>query len=238
MKRRKTIIIVAVALVFIAVAVYLLGVYLPEAKKRAETERLIREYYENKLALYKSENDTFEDYEVDVAFLGDSLTDGYDLEKYYPQFLVSNRGIGGETSHGLLNRLQISVIDLCPKVAVILIGGNNLDTMFESYEKILIEMSQNLPDTEVILCSLTSMGGSWGHKNKIAAYNNVIIEKLAEKYGYDFVDLYYPLFDSSTGEIYAEYTSDGAHLTHEGYRVFTATLTPAIEKALERWQSK
>ena len=73
-----------------------------------DLERQIREYRENKLALYSEENSKYNAFEIDVAFLGDSLTDGYDLKKYYPQYAVSNRGIGGDTTHGLEQRLEIS----------------------------------------------------------------------------------------------------------------------------------
>jgi lysophospholipase L1-like esterase len=104
--------------------------------------------------------------------------------------------------------------------------------MFENYENILIGVKENLPETKVVLCSLTAMGGNFAEKNKIAAYNNVIIKKLAQKYDFAFVDLYTPLFDEKTGEIYAEYTSDGAHLTHEGYEVLSEAITPVIESFL------
>ena len=93
-------------------------------------------------------------------------------------------------------------------------------------------LKNNLPDTKLVLLSLTSMGDSWGHKNKIAAYNNVIIKMLSEKYDCAFVDLYTPLFDFDTGEIKEEYTTDGAHLTHAGYEVFTSTLMPVLETLL------
>lgn len=215
-------------------AVYFFKVYLPEKQKKAELEQLVKEYFAEKLKTYEKENARYDDYEVDVAFLGDSLTDGYDLAKYYPQYLTANRGIGGETSHGLEERLEVSLFDLKPKVAVILIGGNNLDTMFENYENMLVKIKSTLPDTKVILVSLTAMGGDWGHKNQIATYNNVKIKKLAAKYDFTFVDLFTPLFNEATGEIYSEYTSDGAHLTHEGYTVFTETLTPYIDEALGR----
>ena len=41
-----------------------------------------------------------------------------------------------------------------------------------------------------------------------------------------------------TGEIYPEYTTDGGHLTAEGYRVFTDTLTPFIESQLALWEAE
>jgi lysophospholipase L1-like esterase len=197
---------------------------------------LIREYYDAKLGQYRTENDSYADFEVEVAFLGDSLTDGYDLGLYYPQYTVSNRGIGGETSHGLEERIQVSLYDLKPKVAVILIGGNNLKTMLQNYEHMIADIRQNLPQTRVILCSLTAMGRDWAHKNQIAAYNNVTIEKLAVRYGCAFVDLYTPLLDVDSGELYAAYTVDGVHLTPAGYEVLTAAITPTLEEQLDLYE--
>ena len=113
-----------------------------------------------------------------------------------------------------------------------LIGGNNLNTMFENYEDILIGLKDNLPNTKVILLSLTAMGKDWGHKNEIACLNNVKIELLAEKYDYIFVDLFTPLFDINIGEVYSDYTTDGAHFTSKGYEVVTSVVKPVIDSLL------
>lgn len=238
-KRNKIIIIVSIvlAVIFIGFSVFFFGFYLPDQEKQAELQRWVQEYYANKLALYQEENERYADYEVDVAFLGDSLTDGYDLKAYYPQYLTTNRGISGETTHGLERRLEVSVYALKPKIAVMLIGGNNLDTMFENYENILIGLRDNLPQTKVVLVSLTAMGGDWGHKNQIATYNNVKIKKLAAKYNYTFVDVYTPLFDESTGEVYADFVTDGAHFTAKGYEVVTQTIAPAIDALMNDLQT-
>ena len=237
MTRRRKILIICLCVILllsIAFGVYFLGYYLPETQRIEEHQRLMREYYESKLELYTIQNGEYDDYEVDVAFLGDSLTDGCDLPLYYPDLVASNRGIGGDTTFGLENRLQTSLYDLKPKVAVMLIGGNNLDTMLDNYERILIDIRQNLPDTRVVLVSLTAMGGYHKGKNELAAYNNVTISKLAAKYGYTFVDVFTPLFDEQTGEIYSHYTTDGVHLTPAGYRVLTDAISPAIMDCLVR----
>ena len=233
--RRKIIIAALSLLLLLAIGLaYFLTVTLPEKREKEELLRAVQEYYDTKVATYEIENEKYGDYEVDVAFLGDSLTDGYDIQKYYPQYLALNRGIGGDTTFGLEKRLKVSVYDLKPKVAVMLIGANNFDTMFDNYENILKGFKENIPDTKIVLLSLTSMGGAWGKNNQKAAYNNVKIKILAEKYGYEFVDLYSPLLNLETGEIYAEYTSDGGHLTQEGYEVFTKTVTPVLNKLLDR----
>ena len=78
------------------------------------------------------------------------------------------------------------------------------------------------------------MSGEWGKKNHLAAYNNVRIKLLAEKYGYEFVDMYSALMNPETGEIYDEYTTDGGHLTSAGYEVFTRELTPVLDSLLNK----
>ena len=235
----KKAILIILALALIGSGIYLFKYYIPEQKEKAEHERLVKEYREAKLEKYREENEKYSDYEVDVAFIGDSLTDGYDLEKYYPEYLVSNRGIGGDTTFDVEGRLETSLYELKPKIVVMLIGGNNLKTMFDNYENILKGYLENLPNTKIILVSLTAMGQKWGaEKNEIAALNNVKIKIMADKYGFDYVDLFTPLYDIEIGEIYAEYTTDGAHQTSAGYEVFTKTIEPAIEKALAEWKSE
>ena len=220
------------SITLIAVLIWFFGFHLPKVEKDKNQQQLVKEYYDNKLNLYQQENDKYSDYEVDVVFLGDSLTDGYNLKLYYPDYVVSNRGIGGETTHGLEERLKVSAYDLKPKVVVMLIGGNNLNTMFENYEDILIGLKDNLPNTKVILLSLTAMGKDWKHKNEIACLNNVKIKLLAEKYDYTFVDLFTPLFDINIGEVYSDYTTDGAHFTSKGYEVVTSVVKPVIDSLL------
>ena len=193
---------------------------------------IMLEYYNGKIELYKTENEGLTE-PVDIVFLGDSLTDGYDVSHFYPEYKVLNRGIAGDTTVGLEKRLKISLYDVKPKVAVMLIGANNMDSMLENYEEILIGFKENVPNTKIILLSLTSMSGEWGRKNQLAAYNNVQIKMLANKYGYEYVDLYSALLNLETGEIYDEYTTDGGHLTEKGYEVLTKQITPVVDKILK-----
>lgn len=234
-KKTKRILLISIAAAVLAIAavlIYVFAVYLPDKKEEQAWVEAVQNYYNTKVEQYAIENEQYADYEVDVAFLGDSLTDGYDLKSYYPQYVTANRGIGGDTTHGLENRLDVSVLQLKPKVAVMLIGANNFHTMFENYERILQSFKENLPDTKVVLLSLTSMGDSWAKNNQLAAFNNVKIKALAEKYGFSYVDLYTPLLDLDTNEIRPEYTTDGGHFTAEGYVVLTNTITPVLKELL------
>ena len=233
-KKKKIILSITIILSIVLLAsVLLVCLYvIPEHKKNKEREEFIKSYRQSKLEKYTQENNQYADYEVDVAFLGDSLTDCYDVETHYAQYKVVNRGIGGDTTFDLENRLKISAYDLKPKVAVMLIGANNFQTMFDNYERIVAGLKNNLPSTKIVLLSLTAMSGSWGKNNELACFNNIKIKQIAEKYSCVFVDLFYPLFDLDSNGLLAEYTIDGGHLTPAGYNVLTAEITPVLESLL------
>lgn len=240
MKKKLIIIISSFILLLLTVfLIILFAVIIPKKNEEKEWEELVRKYYSEKLETYKKENELYDDYEVDVVFLGDSLTDGYDVKAYYSEYLVSNRGISGDTTVGLENRLEVSAYELKPKVIVMLIGANNMSEMFTNYEEILKGFKENLPNTKIVILSLTAMGGEhWGKKNELAAYNNVKIKKYAIKYGYYYVDLFTPLFDEDKGEVYYGYTIDGGHFTKEGYDVVTSIVKPVVEEALNDYYNE
>ena len=203
-------------------------------QKKLEQEKLVNEYIKGKLQLYEEENNKYNQFDVDVVFLGDSLTDGCDLSKYYPEYITLNRGIGGDTTKRLEERLEVSVFAVQPKVVVMLIGGNNLNDMFDNYETIVIKLKENLPNTKIVLVSLTAMGKDWKHKNEIAIKNNVRISEIAEKHTCYFIDVFSELYDSKTSEIYSDYTIDGAHLTDKGYVVLTNKIKETLNILLNK----
>lgn len=215
-----------------AVLIWYFASYRPKQERTEQYRKIFNDYYNAKVESFATQNAENAGRQIDVVFLGDSLTDGYDLARYYPQYVTLNRGISGDTTVGLENRLDVSVYQVKPKVAVMLIGVNNLATMLDNYESILQGFKANIPDTKIVLLSLTSMADYWAYNNQLAAYTNAYIKRYAQLYGYTFVDLYTPLFDVTTGEMKREYTVDGGHFTHEGYTVLTDAITPVLASLL------
>lgn len=236
--KKRTVILLAVALTAVLAVTLGIGVSNCVAKQRKERERAeaIRAYRENKLSAYAEENAKADGFEV--VFLGDSLTDGCDLARYYGEYSVTNRGIGGDTTSGLIERLQISAYDANPRVIVLLIGGNDIlggksvEEVCANYETILKGIRQNLKDTEIVWCSQTVLGDEWAKHNGTVARCNQRIEALAAQFGCAFVDLYTPLCDPETGEIAAEYTVEGVHLTDAGYRVVSSAIKTQLRNLL------
>lgn len=232
MTKKKILIAVIAAVLIVALSVASAVVF-GKIKEKRELEEFLaamREYYDAKVSAFAEENKTIG--EVDVAFIGDSITDGYDVAAYYPQYKTANRGIGGDTTVGLEERLDVSLFDIKPRAVVMLIGANNLHEMFNNYESILIKLRDNLPDSEIVILSLTAMSKDWGKNNGLAKENNVKIKELAEKYGYTFIDLFTPLTDPATGELYADMSEDGGHPNAKGYAKITEIITPVLDELL------
>ena len=72
-----------------------------------------------------------------VVFVGDSLTQGCDLKKFYPTVDSVNRGIGGDTLQWLFLRTDCSIFNLKPKVIVFLMGINDLNFYGASIEDMM-----------------------------------------------------------------------------------------------------
>jgi lysophospholipase L1-like esterase len=199
-----------------------------DRKKAEEQAAFVKAYTENKLSLYAKENAESGDFEV--VFLGDSLTDGCDLAKYYGDYSARNRGIGGDTTSGLIDRMQVSAYDAHPRVIVLLIGGNDIlggrsvEEVCKNYETIVTGIRQHLPETKIVWCSLTVMGKQWAKHNETVIACNQRIRTLAGQYGCAYADLFTPLCDPKTHEIFEEYTVEGVHPTDEGYKVVSAVI--------------
>ena len=214
---------------FILIGIILILIYLI-IKKLKQKKRLF--YYEKRYSkfvnIYEKENKKMKN--IDIIFLGDSLIYRFNLKQFFPEFNSLNRGIGGDTTFGVEKRLNVSCFEVQSKCIVMLIGINNIDSMFENYESILIKFKEKINERKIILCSLTPLGGKKAIKNNLIVLNNEKIKNLAKKYNFIFIDLFTPLLNEKTNEIFEKYTKDGLHFTNEGYEVITKEIKTVLNK--------
>ncbi len=97
-----------------------------------------------------------------VVFFGDSITQGWndDFRGFFPELKKANRGLSGDTTRGMLYRLQDDVLQLNPTCIVILAGTNDLEegadpqTIVTNVDLILQKITNHKPDLPVILCAI------------------------------------------------------------------------------------
>ncbi len=179
-----------------------------------------------------------------VVFMGDSITQGWDLEKSFPGKPYINRGISGQTSTQMLLRFRQDVIDLKPKVVVILAGTNDIaentgPMPLSQTEGDLMSMAQlaRANGIRVVLCSvLPSVRFPWHPQLKnvaprIAAVNKWL-KAYAASHGYVYVD-YYSAMKDAAGGLPPNLSRDGVHPSAAGFAVMTPLAQAGIQKALK-----
>lgn len=179
-----------------------------------------------------------------VVFIGDSITERWELEKSFPGKPYINRGISGQTTPQILLRLRQDAIDLHPKVVVILAGTNDLAentgpatlTQIEGSLESMVQLVR-ANHIAVVLCSVLPTVHYWWHPQvpnpaaRIAALNQWL-EGYAAKEHYVYVN-YYAAMKDTTGALRHDLSSDGVHPLPAGYAVMAPLAQAGIDKALK-----
>ncbi len=201
----------------------------------------MRLHWTKRVDTFRAENATLKRGPSDpyyTVFLGDSLTEGFDLAKYFPGHLTLNRGIisdhigiGGD--QGVLQRLDVSVADCHTSRVILLIGVNDLAdyvrakadpetsrTLLLAGHKRLVEKIRACAPagTEVVLVSLFPSGGRYTPLlPEIRAYNEGL-KALAAELKCPYWDVHSLLTDDK-GALRADFTHDGLHLLPPAYEI-------------------
>tara|TARA_B100000780_G_scaffold80998_1_gene55226 strand:- start:4147 stop:4824 length:678 start_codon:yes stop_codon:yes gene_type:complete len=176
-----------------------------------------------------------------IVFMGNSITIGW--LNIHPLFFENkpyiNRGISGQTTPQMLVRFRADVVDIDATAVVILAGTNDIAentgpttlNMILDNLKSMSEIAQ-ANNVKIILCSiLPAYDYPWRTglepNVKIPALNKMI-KGYAEANDIYYLDYFKALNDGKNG-IIKKYTTDGVHLTEEGYKL----MEPMLEKALK-----
>ena len=178
------------------------------------------------------------------VFMGNSITEGW--FNFHPDFFKTNnylnRGIGGQTSPQMLIRFTPDVLDLKPKVVVILAGTNDIaaNTGYASVKMITdnikaMSVLAEQKNIKVVLSSILPVYDyPWrpGMKpvSKIQEINSWL-ENYAKEHGHIYLD-YFSSMKNAKKEIKENYSEDGVHPNANGYRVMEPLVQEAIYKAL------
>jgi lysophospholipase L1-like esterase len=177
-----------------------------------------------------------------VVFMGDSITQGWNLDQSFPSKPYVNRGISGQTTPQMVLRFHQDVVNLKPKVVVILAGvndiaGNTGPMALEDTENNLATMAEiaTANRIRVVFCSvLPAYDFSWSPGQhpaaKIAELNNWL-KAYSMSNGYAYVDYYTPMKDERGG-LPATLSHDGVHPNPSGYIIMAPLVEAAIQKAL------
>lgn len=182
-----------------------------------------------------------------VIFFGDSITDIWHLDEYFPGKPYLNRGIGGQTTPQMLVSFRQDVIDLHPKAVVILAGTNDiagntgpmrLEDIEDDYAS-LAELAR-AHEIKVIYSSVLPVHNytekskdffAQRSPEKILALNRWLKNYVAEYHDCIYLDYFSSMVDDK-GLMKRDLADDGLHPNAAGFKIMTPLAEAAIGKAL------
>jgi len=191
------------------------------------------------------EQNTKIDFSAEAVFMGNSITDNW--YKFDTDFFTKNdfigRGISGQTTAEMLVRFRRDVIDLRPKVVVILAGINDIaqNNGIIKLENVMgniasmCELSK-IHNIKVVLCSVLPCNHfSWKPEMKPAEdvrLLNGMIKNYASQHNITYVDYYTPLVNKEGG-LSKELSDDGCHPKFNCYTTMEVIVVKGINTALK-----
>lgn len=205
-----------------------------EPKSAPDLGALFRMHYTNRVRSFREQNEQLRY----VVLVGDSITEGFEVAKYFPGRRVLNRGIGADVignalpdddNRGLLRRMNESIFDCAPTDVFLMIGINDLGSgrtpsvMEAGYREILEHVKSKAPTVRVHVESVLPTRGQYAKHNANVNDFNARLQRLAKEFDYDYVDLH-SLMTDARGELSAEFTADGLHLKPAAYKIWRSEI--------------
>lgn len=180
---------------------------------------------------------------IDLLFLGDSITAGWAGQKevwdrYYGSRQAANFGIGGDRTQHVLWRLENGEAEgIAPKVAVLMIGTNNMsgntpEEIAKGVEAIVKTLRAKLPNTKVLLLGVFPRAPKGDAlRARVKAVNDQIA-RLDDGKTVKYLDIG-PRFLEPDGTLTREIMPDLLHLSRKGYRIWADAMEPTLWSMLE-----
>ncbi|WP_238582446.1 GDSL-type esterase/lipase family protein [Cellvibrio sp. OA-2007] len=192
-----------------------------------------------------AEDKVIAEYEdVNVLFLGDSITAGWDWqiwEKNFKPLKAANFGIGGDHTANVLWRLQHGAIgNMQPKVIVLLIGVNNFGHLHETPEQVaagvtnvVAQLQLAWPSSKILLNGVFPFDEQATSVSRQQVKKvNQIIAQLDNRKTIFYKD-YGPLLLQKNGNISPAIMKDFLHPTSKGYQIWADAMLPDIQQLLK-----
>lgn len=201
-------------------------------------ERKYSTYYYQRATLFETLNVTSDD----ILFIGNSITDGAEWFELFDNPKVKNRGISGDTTYGVYDRIS-TLLKGHPQKIFLMIGINNVplgedaQTIARGIYKIVNKIKLESPTTKIYLQSVLPVNPDLnmfnGHTSrwKMIPDINKAIKNIAESENIEYIDLY-SHFVNNEGKLDLKYTNDGLHLLGQGYLLWKDIVKPYIANSI------
>lgn len=167
----------------------------------------------------------------DVVMFGDSLTARGEWHEFFNGVSLANRGIGGDTTVGMLSRIA-PILAMKPKVVFIMAGVNDVAArrtapeIVQAYQQIVNKFAEQGAEVVVQSTLYVSRRTRLSHNAVISDINADMASFCSTSKHCKFIDLNASM--SPAGRLARSYTGDGVHLNGKGYMTWMKAIHPAI----------
>jgi lysophospholipase L1-like esterase len=187
--------------------------------------------------------------DIDVLFMGDSITDFWRnadgpysgkpvLDKYWGSLKVANFGIAGDTTQGVLYRLQHGEGQgFSPKAVMLMIGTNNTGRntaaeIAEGIGAVVLELQKDFPKAKILLLAVFPRSTAKDPARATIAEINSIIAKLDDGDRVKYLDIGSKFLDAD-GNIPKDVMSDALHPTTKGYELWAEAVKEPLANLMK-----
>ncbi len=181
--------------------------------------------------------------DIGLLLMGDSITDGWRntgkavFDQFYAPLKAANFGIGGDTTQGVLWRLQNGEgAGFKPKAIMLLIGTNNSGSgtsaeIAEGVGAVVLQLRTSFPDAKILLLAIFPRVDKDVQKQLVAAANP-IIAKLHDGQHVFYLDIGQK-FLAADGSISRDIMNDGLHPTAKGYQIWADAVKDQLAELMK-----
>ncbi len=190
---------------------------------------------------YQSQNEQLTESPL-VVFMGNSITEGWPANFFKDKPYI-NRGISGQTTPQMVVRFRQDVINVQPKIVIILAGTNDIAgntgpmTLEQIRDNILtmVELAQSNGIVPLVCSVLPAFDYSWrpGLEPNIKIPKlNALLKELCQEKGVQYLDYFSVMADDRNG-LPQDLAKDGVHPTKKGYAIMIDLVEKAIAEAVK-----
>jgi len=180
--------------------------------------------------------------DIDLVFLGDSITQGWEdagrevWDEYYARRKAANFGMNGDHTHHVLWRIEHGNFDgIHPKAIVVLIGtnnsfaGNTAREIADGVMAVVQKLREKVPESKILLLGIFPSGERPGNPQRARAIAaNTIFQKVADGRMIRYLDIG-DRFTNRDGTVSKEIMPDFLHLSPRGYGLWAEAIEPVVK---------
>ncbi|MDO4996440.1 MAG: GDSL-type esterase/lipase family protein, partial [Bacilli bacterium] len=194
----------------------------------------------------KEKEEEIDDYKREnIVFYGDSITEMYEVEKYFPNYPVVNAGHGGYLSRRLLEEVDEKLLIYNPTKVFMLMGTNDIaysnytnEEIVNNVKEIVNIIRKDRKNVKIYIESIYPVNEDINidknvmhiRENKRIREINKMLKDYCKEANLTYVNLF-DVLKEENGTIDEDYTLEGLHINENGYKVITEYLMKYVKEA-------